>query len=202
MSDQEQDKERPTVELVDVQPETEGELSESSSGVEAEGGLESRLLEAQAKADEYYDKYLRTYAELENLRKRAMKEKSEILRYAGESLARDILEVIDTLELALNQSSDKVDDLLEGVRLVTDKFATILQAHSIISKTTKGDKFNPEFQEALATVPTSDVAPGTVLEEYRKPYFFRDKLLRVGQVVVSGSSSQVQSETNSSDANN
>ena len=168
----------------DAQPVSQVE----QESIAQESSLQRKLAEAEALAVEYKDKYLRSLAELENYRKRALRERADILRYAGEGLARDILEVVDTLEIAVNQIAGQVESqgetLADGVRLIFEKFSKILEAHSITAKSNKGEAFDPSYQEALASVPTSEYAPGTVIDILRKAYFFKDKLLRPGQVVV------------------
>ncbi len=152
--------------------------------------LDDRLADAERLAQEFQDKYLRSLAELENFRKRALRERADILRYAGEGLARDILEVADTLELALGRSSSGDLSIADGVKLIADRLSKILESHAIYSKSCKGEMFNPEYLEALATVPTDVQPAGTVIEELRKAYFFKDKLLRAGQVVVAAEMAQ------------
>lgn len=168
----------------DEEQEDTGMSSSAAVDLTQVASTDERLMVAEQKAEEYYDKYLRACAELDNFRKRSIKERADILRYSGEGIARDILEVVDTLELALARGAGDASMVIEGVKLVLDRFVAILDSHSISSKTTKGSQFNPEYQEALATVPSSDYAPGIVIEEFKRPYFYKDKLLRPGQAVV------------------
>lgn len=170
-------------------PEDEELLLEDQEPVSqtAEDVLQNRVNELESEVADFKDKYLRALAETENLRKRNVKERSELIKYAGENLARDLIEVVDLLEMALSQQRVEAESgpFVEGVSMVLDKFQGILLNHSIKSKETLGDKFDPVKQEALAIVENSSVADGTVLEEFKKPYYYRDKLLRPGQVVVS-----------------
>lgn len=152
------------------------------------GGQESEPIDELAalrgEVDHFKDKYLRALAELENYKKRVAKERSDLIRYAGEHLAVDMLEVIDTLEIALKQMEGRDEDIVKGVSLIHQQILAAFNKHSISSRVTMGKVFDPSIQAALAQVPTGDYAPGVVMEEFRKPYFFRDKLLRPGQVVV------------------
>ena len=152
---------------------------------------------AQLKAEvrENYDKYLRTLADLENVKKRAVKERSDILKYAGENLARDVVDVLDDLDRALAaETVGTLEDFLKGVALIRDRFVTILDQHSIRPQTSLGKEFNPLEQQALATVPTTDHPPGIVIQEFKKAYLFKDKLLRPGQVVVSSKPADAKEE--------
>jgi molecular chaperone GrpE len=168
----------------DITPIIDDNDEESSTST-TEDESEKIIMELRGEAKENYDKYLRAVAELENFKKRFAKERSEILKYAGENLARDLLDVIDNLERAIkNSDQDKESQLYIGVKLILDSFTGILERHSIKSESALGAMFDPSKQEALASVPTAEKEPGTVLDEYRKAYFFKDKVLRHAQVVV------------------
>ena len=137
------------------------------------------------KADENYDKYLRALAELENFKKRMIKERAELLKYSGENLARDILIVVDDLERALKNASGGVtENFIEGVKLITGNLVNMLKRHQIVGEESVGKPFDPQKHEAMAMVPTADYEPGIIMEEIKKLYLFKDKVLRIGQVVV------------------
>ncbi len=140
-------------------------------------------LEAEVK--ENYDKYLRAIAEFENFKKRALRERSDILKYAGENIARDLLEVLDNFTLAFNQEGNGPhEEFVKGIKMIHDRFNAILEQHQVRGESALGGIFDPVKQQALASVPTADQPVGTILEEFKKAYFFKDKLLRPGQVVV------------------
>lgn len=151
-------------------------------------GVESSINDvdrAKAEAAENYDKYIRAVAELENYKKRALRERADVLRYAGESLARDMLEIADHLQRALAQDMEGVrDDFVKGLQLILDRFQAIMEQHQVRGESSVGTAFDPVKHEALASVPTSDHPAGTVLEEFKRAYYFKDKLLRPAQVVV------------------
>ena len=137
---------------------------------------------------EYQDKYIRAVAELENVKKRNAKERSDLIRYAGESLARDLLDVVDSLQLAAKQdSAASTEQMLQGIKLIVDQFIGILDRHSIKGESAVGSQFDPNKHEALVSQPTDKHSEGTVIEELKRAYFFRDKLLRPAQVVVAKS---------------
>lgn len=156
--------------------------------VQEELSLETRIENLESESKENYDKYLRAIAEFENFKKRATKERSELLKYAGESLVVDLLDVLDDLDRALLVDIQKVSsaqEIVEGVRMIRGRFAGILKKHSVEAKESTGEKFDPLCHEALTAVPTNDHPPGTVIEQLRKAYLFKDKLIRTAQVVVS-----------------
>ena len=151
----------------------------------AQAEHESQLETLRAEVKENYDKYLRAVADLENVKKRAMKERSELLKYGGESLARDLLEVVDSLELALAQNYPGAnEELLKGVKLVLDLFGSVFERHTIRAESAVGQPFDPEKHQAMTSVPTTEHPHNSVMQEFRKAYFFKDRLLRPGQVVV------------------
>jgi molecular chaperone GrpE len=149
--------------------------------VQAEPDATAKL---QAEIAEYKDKYLRTLAELENVRKRATKERSELLRYQGESAFKDLLEVVDDLERALT-AGGSAEVVVKGVEMIRSKFLSVLGKWEIRAVETKDKDFDPTFHEALSKVPTNDCKPGVVMQELRKGYMYRDRLLRPAQVIIS-----------------
>lgn len=167
--------------------------SQNSESQGTESKTESKKQEAEDQhqspgRDENYDKYLRALADLENVKKRHAKERSDLIRYAGEHLARDLVEVVDNLELALKQKGPAVnDELLKGVEMIYKQFVSILEKHAVSSESAIGKAFDPQKHQAMTSVPTTEFEAGMVMEEYRKAYFFKDRLLRPGQVVVAAS---------------
>lgn len=170
----------------------ENVMSENSENPVAESAADDAKVELElverlkAEAEESYDKYLRAVAELENIKKRHLKERSELIKYAGEHLARDILEVLDNLQLAAARPVGEQGggDIVKGIQLIVDQFTSILERHSIKAESCISKPFDPQKQEAVSAVPTRDHPPGTVIEEFKRAYFFKDKLIRPGQVVV------------------
>lgn len=158
--------------------------------------LNEALAKIEAEAKENYDKYLRAVAEMENFKKRAIKERADLIRYAGENLARDLLEVVDNLELACAHNIEgSSEEVTKGIKLILDRFKAIMDQHQIKPQSYLGEIFDPEKQEAISTQPTNEKKVGTVVEEYRKAYFFKDKLLRPAQVIVAVEESNEQKES-------
>jgi len=154
--------------------------------VDPEMEVKNKISSMEEQLKEERDRYLRAVAELENFRKRATKERSELLKYAGENLARDLLEVVDNLELAAAQKPEAgAEEVIKGVGIVLEQFVNILKKHQITFGSYQGRPFDPSVNDALALVPSSDYVAGTVIQELKKAYFFKEKLLRPGQVVVS-----------------
>ncbi|MCL4155797.1 UNVERIFIED_CONTAM: hypothetical protein GTU68_010443 [Idotea baltica] len=163
-------------------PNLDLDFDDSDAGKSPEQVEIARLQEELAAAQ---DKYIRSVAELENVQKRNAKERRDLLAYAGEKLAYDILESVDDLDRACTQGqSMAADELLKGVTLIRDSFNAALQRHGIKSEESLGQVFDPNKHEALASVPTADAESGTIIEQFKRLYHFKDKLLRPAQVVV------------------
>lgn len=161
------------LEIEEVEPEEEDE----------EEGSELKALKEESAS--HYDKYIRVAAELDNIKKRNAKERFELIKYAGEGLARDLLDIVDSLEIAINQENKgSFEEFEKGIGLISNQFQATLERHSIKAESLKDKIFDPEKAEALATSPCEEDKIGMVIEEFKKAYYFKDKLLRPAQVVV------------------
>jgi molecular chaperone GrpE len=139
-----------------------------------------------AELQEINDKYLRLYAEFENYRKRVNKDKEELVRYGNESLLYELLPVIDNLEMALNHASNNVSEgLVQGVEITLKELQKTLEKFGLSVIEANGKPFNPLVHHAMTQVERDDVEEKTVVEEFRKGYMFRDKVLRPSFVAVS-----------------
>jgi len=128
--------------------------------------------------------YLR--AEFENFKRQSIKERSDLLKYAGESMARDILNTLDVFEKALSQeiTEENYKNFVEGISLTADQLSNDLKKHGIEEIDCKGKPFDPNTCEALSQIPSADVEEGHVIEVMRKGFKYRDKVLRYAQVVT------------------
>lgn len=151
------------------------------------GGVESEALEEKDNA-ELLDRLRRLGADYQNYRKRVQKEISQAREFANESLVRELLPVLDDMELALESAEanhDADDPLLQGMTLVHDKLLDVLQKNGLSRIETLGQEFDPEKHSALMQEATGDVPPGRVLKELQKGYCFKSRTLRAATVVVS-----------------
>jgi len=138
----------------------------------------------------YKEKYLRLYAEFENYKKVANKEKEEIINYANEKLIGELLPVIDNFELAIKHGNQETDSKwFEGIKTGLDnalkEFLRILEKFGLKQIETVGKPFNPEFHHAVSTLETNDMEENMIAEELRKGYLYKDKVLRASLVTVS-----------------
>ena len=145
----------------------------------------SELEQAQAKADESWDRYLRTAAELENVRKRAARDVENAHRFALERFGRELLSVRDSLEMGLAAGeSASVESLLEGSEATLKILVATMQQFGIEELDPAGEPFDPEFHEAISMQPSDDVESGSVVTVVQKGYSLNGRLLRPAMVVV------------------
>jgi len=143
------------------------------------------LTALQVRVDENWDKYLRTAAELENVRKRAARDVEKAHKFAVERFATDILAVCDSLEMALATEGDvSVDSLREGNEATLKLLGSVLSRFSVEELDPHGEPFDPELHEAMTMQPSEEVEPGTVVIVIQKGYALNGRLLRPARVVV------------------
>lgn len=165
---------KPKEEGIEAAPlETQPQISPQEKEIES---LKSEVADLK-------DKYLRALAESKNTVMRAQKERTELLKYEGEKILRDMIEVADNLERALSHTEDPTK-IKDGLTVVHKQFIDILTKWGVVAEDSKGKPFSPERHFALSKVVTTEQAPGTVIDQLAKPYFYKDKLLRPGQVIV------------------
>ena len=149
------------------------------------------LAAAQEAAAAAHDLYLRERAELENFKRRSMRERSDALRYAAEPLARDLIPVVDNLERALEHgrgdgAREGADaSLIAGIELVLKGAIDVLQRHGVERFDATGELFDPAAHEAVARLPHDTVEANHVVEQLVCGYRLHDRLLRAAQVCVS-----------------
>lgn len=146
-----------------------------------------KLDELQKQLESMEDKYLRSQAEIVNMQQRNKKELDSILKYDGQSLAHDIVPIIDDLERALQiKVSDEVaENLKHGVEMVFNRLNTVLKEHNVEEIEALNKPFDPNLHQAVKTVPADDEHKAdTVVEVLQKGYMIKDRVLRPAMVVV------------------
>jgi len=170
--------------------QTNMEANSEAKSVDQENEIAELRLQLNAKEDEAknnYDRYVRQVAELDNFKKRTLREREENTRYATENLVRDLLPVIDNLERAISHAVNGGNGkpLAEGVDMVLKGFLDILSKHGVQPVNAVGSAFDPAQHEALAQVESSEHPPNVVIEQHQKGYLMRERLLRPALVTVS-----------------
>jgi len=125
-------------------------------------------------------------ADFENYKKRAAREKADLVQYGNETLLKDLLPVIDNIERVLAYSLQEGDwkDFQDGVELIVSEIHKTLTGHGVRSLEAVGASFDPNLHEAMQRVETDRAAPDTVVQEFQKGYLLRDRLLRPSLVAV------------------
>ena len=139
----------------------------------------------QAALDEANDKYMRLAAEYQNYRRRTDAEKTGIAQYANERIAKDLLNVVDSFERALETSETTDESFKNGVDLIYKQLMTVLNNFGVSVIETEGKVFDPNFHSAVMSEEVEGVEPGMILMELQKGYMLNDRLLRPSMVKVS-----------------
>ena len=149
--------------------------------------LKAQLAEAQAKADENWERCLRATAEQDNIRKRAEREIDAARRFALEKFAHDLLAVCDSLDMGLKAAREAGAEAkyIEGTELTAKMLGDALSRHGVKAIDPKGEPFDPAQHEAMSAVPSADVAPNTVIDVMQKGYVLNERVLRPAMVIVS-----------------
>lgn len=181
---------RPDVEAEETPPGS-GEQPMSETAAEKSGTAaadqspEAALADAQAKADENWNLYLRAAAELENVRKRATRDVENAHKFALENFSRELLAVVDSLEMGLAAADNAdVQTLLEGSEATCKLLKTTLDRFGVSEVNPEGEPFDPELHEAMSMMPADNVEPGSVAQVIQKGYALNGRLLRPARVIV------------------
>lgn len=187
-----------------VNPELEAALREASEAVDDEGQL--KVPEPPPASEEFSgeeiermagqlvenrDKYVRLLADFDNFRRRAHKDRQDVIQFGHENLVKDLLSTVDNLDRAIEHAHQNdggdLASLLQGVELVQREFYAVFALHEVHVIDAEGKEFDPSLHEAMAQVQDDSVAPNTVIEVLQKGYQLRDRLLRPARVVVAKS---------------
>jgi molecular chaperone GrpE len=144
--------------------------------------------------DDLKNQLLRSRAEFDNYRKRVAREAEQARLRAAESLLRDLLPVVDNLELAVQHADEGAGSLAEGIRMVVRQFHDVLRRAGVEPISAVGETFDPSVHEAVMQAPSAEVAPNTVAQEFQKGYRLGEYVLRPARVVVSSGGPEDGSE--------
>jgi molecular chaperone GrpE len=148
--------------------------------------LEKQLFELRREKDDIHDRLLRKHADFENFRKRTEKDKREYQSYALSDFMFELLAILDNFERALSHADDQPSsDYQKGIELIYRQLKDVLEKKGLRAIDSVGKNFDPNFHEAITREEKEDVPENTILEEFQKGYFFREKLLRPAMVKVS-----------------
>lgn len=149
-------------------------------------GMEQAVNAAEQELLQHRDAMLRMQAEMDNLRKRLIRDQERSRKFALENVMKDLLQVRDSLERALEISADKatVESLREGEQLTLKLLSKVMSDHGLELIDPQGEVFNPEWHEAVAMLPSVEAGENTVLKVMQKGFRLHDRLIRPAMVVV------------------
>lgn len=152
---------------------------------DASGEQVDELTTAKLKAEEYRDQLMRSLAELDNVRKRSERELERAHKYGVERLAGELLAVVDSLELGLEAAAGEGSEAVrDGMQATLKLLLGAMEKFQITQIDPLGEPFNPELHEAMATQPSADAEPDSVLLVVQKGYRIHDRTLRAARVIV------------------
>ena len=151
--------------------------------------IQQQLEEALKKAEENYELYMRSQAELENTKRRADKNVENAHKFALEKFSLELLSVKDSLELGLNAEDADASKLKEGTELTLKMLTQVLEKFSIYAIDPLGETFDPNLHQAMSMQESAELKPNTVMAVMQKGYTLNDRLLRPAMVMVSKSPS-------------
>lgn len=146
--------------------------------------LEDKLESAEKKAEDNWDKYLRSVAEIENVRKRASRDVENARKFALENFSRELLSVSDSLELAVNSEDLDADSLRSGNEATLQLMISTMGQFGFDVIDPHGEPFDAEYHEAISMQPSDQVEPGSVITVFQKGYTLNKRLLRPARVIV------------------
>jgi len=167
-----------------------GKVSDENIAANAAVSLEERLLTAEAEAADFKDKALRAMAEVENIRRRAQREREDAVKYAATNIARDLLSTADNLSRALASvneaqiADEATKSLLTGVAATERELLAAFEKNGIKRLDPKGERFDHNFHQAIFEVENTGKPAGTVVEVLQPGYVLHDRLLRPAMVGV------------------
>ena len=170
-------------ELEQAEATEEEELLESPE--KNADSLEQQLEEAQAKATENWEQYLRAVAEMDNLRRRSAKDVENAHKYGIEKFVTELLPVFDSMTLGLAAEDASAESLREGMELTMNMMRKMMEKLGIEEIDPLNEKFNPEEHQAMSMQPSDEVEPNTVIAVMQKGYKLNDRLIRPAMVMVS-----------------
>jgi molecular chaperone GrpE len=177
--------------MSDADDKKTGAEGSEMSGAEAASSELELAIEDAAK---WKNDFLYLKAEFENFKRNTLKERSDLLKFGAERVTRDILEVVDNFERALQVklSPETLNTFKVGIEMTAKELKEVLSKHGVQEIASEGQAFNPAHHEAISSEPTASVPAGHVARVFKKPYKLHDKVIRMGQVVVATAPNQGQ----------
>jgi molecular chaperone GrpE len=182
-------------------PAPQGDAPEALLRVEAATLTPQQLDELKAraaKADEHWDRLLRTAAELENFKKRAARERQDAVKFANETLLQRLIPILDAFEMAQsaaqNTVAESLQSLHDGIAMIQQQLKNALAEAGLEEVDATGKLFDPALHEAVSQHESADLPEGSVVQQLRKGYKLRERLLRPATVIVAKKPAEIENE--------
>lgn len=169
-------------------PKTETTAKEAAEAPSAEAAEADTPSDSEAKPEQldWKDRYARAMADFDNFRKRTVRDREDLVKFAAKDVIKDVLATVDNLARALDGAKDRADDpFVKGVQLVYDGLLKTLADHGATPLDSVGEPFDTNYHEALTSLPSEDVEEGVVMNEVQRGWLLHGKPLRPAKVVVS-----------------
>lgn len=169
-------------------PETETTAKVAAEAPSAEAAEAATPADSEAKPEQpdWKDRYARAMADFDNFRKRTVRDREDLVKFAAKDVIKDVLATVDNLARALDGAKDRADDpFVKGVQLVYDGLLKTLADHGATPLDSVGEPFDTNYHEALTSLPSEDVEEGVVMNEVQRGWLLHGKPLRPAKVVVS-----------------
>lgn len=172
-----------------VEEETEESSEQGAIEAPSHEELELKLTEAEQLAHEYWNKFTRTQAEIENIQRRAERDVANAHKFGIEKFAIELLNVMDSLDRGLECRDEIADDeralkVYEGLSLTRDLMMSTLERFGVVQINPKNEEFDPKLHEAISMVESPDASTNTVIQVMSPGYTLNDRLIRPAMVVV------------------
>lgn len=165
--------------------------------------LEKELKTVRTELKDYRERYLRALADLENYKKRIVREKQEYVEYANANLIRSVLTVLDNFERALDSGKigSEFQPFYKGVEMIYENLKDVLGREGLQQFSSLGEEFNPERHEAVVALESEAHPANIIVDEIEKGYILRDRIIRPAKVAVSKDKKKEVEEDAQSDRN-
>jgi molecular chaperone GrpE len=163
------------------------EITKTKDKVNEQERLEAKLSEAYGKQDDMQNKYLRVHADLENIKKRAIREREDAVQRTRSQLISDLLPIIDSFKMGLSEASkhNEAKNYVEGFAMATNQLENLLNEYGLSVIEPTNQTFDPKFHEAISYEESEEIEEGVVIKTIREGYKLGEKLLRPASVVLS-----------------
>ena len=187
----------------DPEPKPEGSGAKPLAPVTLTGEEYQALVDSGDKAAENWDRFVRLNAEFDNFKKRAARDRLEAIKYANESLLESLIPTLDNFEMAMSAAegatSQTIDSLKQGIEMVHKQLKEVIKESGMEEIDARDQVFDPAWHEALSQYETDEAPEGQVIQQIRKGYKLKERLIRPANVIVAKAKGQEPASDQASD---